>query len=77
MTAAAVILAAESAGAQGNNLLANGNFNAGSADWSTYTYGGGYVNFEIPSALAGTTPTTWPSGWPGGAGTNAAGTRPL
>jgi len=77
LTAAAVILAAESAGAQGNNLLANGNFNAGSADWSTYTYGGGYVNFEIPSALAGTTPTTWPSGWPGGAGTNAAGTGPL
>jgi hypothetical protein len=81
LLAAAVILASGSAGAQTNNLLSNGNFNAGAADWSTFTYGSGaYASFEIPGVLAGTTPTTWPSGsgtWPGGAGTNAAGTGPL
>ena len=75
--AVCMLLAVCSAGAQTNNLLSNGNFNAGSSGWSTFTYGGGYVSFEIPATLAGTTPTTWPAAWPGGAGTNAAGTGPL
>ncbi|MDB6019144.1 MAG: hypothetical protein JWR19_3633 [Pedosphaera sp.] len=71
------ILAVCSARASGQNLLVNGDFNAGSSGWSTFTYGGGYVSFEIPGKLVGTTATTWPSGWPQGAGTNAAGTGPL
>jgi len=71
------IMWAGSVAASTNNLLANASFNAGSASWSTFTYGGGWVSFEIPGKLAGTTSTTWPSGWPGGAGTNAAGTGPL
>lgn len=74
------LLAVHSAHASANNLLANGNFNAGSSGWSTFSFGGGYVSFEIPASLAGTTPTSWPTGtgtWPQGAGTNAAGTGPL
>ena len=72
------ILAACSAHASANNLLANGDFNAGSSGWSTFSFGGGYVSFEIPASLAGTTPTSYGNGsWPQGAGTNAAGTGPL
>ena len=70
---AAGIVAACSAHASTNNLLVNGNFNQGSSGWTTYVSGsGGYVNFEIPAKLAGTTisPPNWPAGWPGGAGTN-------
>ena len=74
---ASVSGAALSAVAGTNNLLVNGNFNSGASGWSTFTYGGGYASFEIPAKLAGTTATTWPSGWPAGAGTNAAGTGPL
>ena len=74
---AAVILTACSARASTNNLLINGSF-SGSSGLSTFTFGtGAYVTFEIPGKLAGTTATTWPSGWPQGAGTNAAGTGPL
>jgi hypothetical protein len=70
----AILIAACSAHASTNNLLVNANFNGGSTGWSTFTYGGGYVNFEIPASLAGTTitPPVWPSVWPGGAGTNTA-----
>lgn len=72
------LLATYSAQASTNNLLANGNFNAGSSGWSTFSYGGGYVSFEIPGSLTGTTPTSYGNGgWPQGAGTNAAGTGPL
>lgn len=59
-----------------NNLLVNGDFASGLSGWSTYT-DGGWVSAEIPGKLNGTTPTTWPNGWPAGAGTNAAGTGPL
>jgi hypothetical protein len=72
------ILWGGSAVASTNNLLANANFNAGSAGWSTFTYGGGYASFEVPGPLTGTTPTSYGTGsWPQGAGTNAAGTGPL
>ena len=74
---ACVLLAACTAGASTNNLLANGNFTSGLSGWSTFTYGGGWTSAEIPAKLAGTTATTWPAGWPEGAGTNAAGTGPL
>jgi hypothetical protein len=74
---ACLLWAACPAGASTNNLIANGNFNAGSSGWSTFSYGGGWVSFEIPGKLSGTTSTSWPSGWPEGAGTNAAGTGPL
>jgi hypothetical protein len=71
---AAAIVAACSARASTNNLLVNGNFNGGSSGWTTYTYGGGWANFEIPGNLIGTTisPPHWPSVWPAGAGTNFA-----
>lgn len=73
-----VLLCLCSAQASTNNLLVNADFNEGSSGWSTFTYGtGSYVSFEIPAKLAGTTATMWPSGWPQGAGTNAAGTGPL
>lgn len=70
----AALIAAGSVQASTNNLLVNGSFNSGSTGWSTFTYGGGYVSFEIPAKIAGTTinPPTWPTGWPGGAGTNTA-----
>jgi hypothetical protein len=71
---ASVIIASCTAHASTNNLLVNANFNSGSTGWSTFTYGGGYVNFEIPANIAGTTinPPVWPSVWPGGAGTNTS-----
>ena len=74
---AIILLTVCSARASTNNLLINADFNGGSSGWSTFTYGGGWASFEIPGPLAGTTATTWPTGWPGGAGTNAAGTGPL
>jgi hypothetical protein len=71
---AAVIVTACSARASTNNLLVNGDFNSGSSGWSTFTYGGGWANFQIPAKLAGTGPCTYGTGsWPQGAGTNDAG----
>jgi hypothetical protein len=69
LVAAAILGAAIHVGAQ--NLLVNGDFNNGLTGWSTWT-SGGWVNTEVPGKLAGTSlnPPTWPSAWPGGAGTN-------
>lgn len=77
LVAVVILGAASQVGAQ--NLLVNGDFNSGLTGWGTWTVGG-WVNAEVPGKLAGTTPTSWPSGpgtWSGGAGTNSAGTGPL
>lgn len=71
------LLAVRPAGASTNNLIVNGDFANGLSGWSTFTYGGGWASAEVPGKLTGTTATQWPSGWPEGAGTNAAGTGPL
>lgn len=69
----AVVLGAFIHAGASPNLLVNGNFNGGLTGWGTWTDpNNAWVDTEVPAKLTGTSlnPPTWPSAWPGGAGTN-------
>jgi hypothetical protein len=59
LAVAGVLLLADSARASTNNLLLNGNFNAGSTGWTTWA--NGWANFEIPNKLNPANPAYVPS----------------